>query len=127
MKTLIALLAAAFVQCSGAAQMPPEIAAWEIRYGTDPANLESSITVPGDVTEYVITGLAPEVTYHFSVTAISTSSVRSSPSALVSGSVTQPMVTVHLYEVDLLGNRVIVATHYFARKEKAFFQLGIEP
>ncbi len=118
-------------KCSAAAQGPPEVAAWEIRYGTDPSNLESTITASGDVTDYTVTGLAPDTTYHFSITAVSPSGVHSSPSALVTYQTpvaTAPaMVTVHLYEIDLAGNRTIVATHYFARKERAFFQLGIEP
>jgi hypothetical protein len=109
---------------------------YELSYGPDPENLATTIDL-GEATDYLLTGLDPG-TYYCSVTAISPEGIRSSPSALVTHQVPQPdpitpppdppMVRLNVYQVDLLTRqRTIIATLYVPRKERDFFQLGIDP
>jgi hypothetical protein len=59
------------------------ISGYTIYFGRDPENLEHSIEVSGDLTEYEIEGLE-KGTWYFSVTARSDTGLESAPSPLVS-------------------------------------------
>ncbi len=141
--TLFILLLTAFViivsQKCAAALLPSEIGAWEVRYGMDPASMDSTISLPAEATGHALTGLLPGATYYCQVTAISAAGIRSSPSATIIYQVPkqdpippvdpapQPaMVKLHIYRISDLTHRELIATLYVPRKEKDFFQFGIE-
>jgi len=123
---------AAFLVCISVCRaavwsLPSEtIAHYEVAYGQASGDYPNKVIT--QATEHLFSGLAAGKWY-FVVTAISSSGERSGTSPEVSyvfPEPQQPMVKLHVYRIDLQGNRSILSTIYVARKEKDFFQLGIE-
>jgi hypothetical protein len=113
--------------CHAAAASLPGVR-YLVEFGTDPLTLDR--TQETTETEITLTGLTPGATCYARVQAISLDGILSEKSALVTYQVPQnepsPMVPVNVWQVDLLGNRLLIGTLYVARKEKDFFQLSYE-
>jgi hypothetical protein len=117
-------------KCRAALPVEEPIHLIEIAWGTVPDRLDHVVLVPGAANSHTLTGLPAGLVW-VRATAISVTGVRSEPSRvkkipIVPPADPVPMVRVHVYQTDLSGTRIRIATLYVPRKEKDFFQLGIE-